>query len=253
MKVNILESGSKGNCIALTADDGTSILIDAGVAKTKIEKRLLEVGVRVDRIHAIFITHAHGDHIRGLPLADKYSIDVWATEGEFKSIKTVDEEDRNILNPYQNTIYDFEGYGDYFSVSSFSVHHDALEPVGYTVSTYNKQVAVCLDTGKVDEEMIDAMGGSDTYIIEANHDPTMLEHSIYPPSVKARVASHIGHLSNEQTADALSKLIKGKGERIYLTHLSSKNNMPALAKLTVKRRLKQLGYVAGRDYEIEVV
>ncbi|KJD42462.1 MBL fold metallo-hydrolase, partial [Paenibacillus terrae] len=95
MKVNILASGSKGNCIALTSA-GQTILIDAGIAKTKIEKRLLDVGIRPDHITAIFITHAHGDHIKGLPMANKYRIPVYATEGEWKGISGVDDELRRV-------------------------------------------------------------------------------------------------------------------------------------------------------------
>jgi phosphoribosyl 1,2-cyclic phosphodiesterase len=101
--------------------------------------------------------------------------------------------------------------------------------------------------------MLHAMGDSDIYIIEANHEPNMVEVSDYPNSVKARVLSHIGHLSNEQTAGALTKLIRGRGEKIYLTHLSSNNNLPALAEMTVKRALTKLSYKAGTHYELEVI
>jgi phosphoribosyl 1,2-cyclic phosphodiesterase len=91
MKVDILASGSGGNCIALRSGE-TTILVDAGVAKTKIEKRLLEVGIRPDSIRAIFITHAHSDHVKGLPLANKYKIPVYAAEGEWKDIQGVDDD-----------------------------------------------------------------------------------------------------------------------------------------------------------------
>ena len=85
--------------------------------------------------------------------------------------------------------------------------------------------------------MLQHMQGSNIYIIEANHEPRMVEASDYPNSVKARILSHVGHLSNEQTATALRELVRGKGEQIYLTHLSSKNNLPTLAEMTVKREL----------------
>jgi phosphoribosyl 1,2-cyclic phosphodiesterase len=94
---------------------------------------------------------------------------------------------------------------------------------------------------------------STIYILEANHEPNMVEVSDYPNSVKARIISHIGHLSNEQTADALSRLVNGVGEQIYLTHLSSHNNLPALAEMTVKRALLKKGFKANKDYKIEVI
>lgn len=252
MKVDILASGSSGNCIAITVDDKT-ILIDAGIAKTKIEKRLIEVGIMPGNIEAIFITHAHGDHIKGVPVANKYNIPVLATTGEWKNIQNVNEELRGLIfkenGLYEPHIFDMGEIG----VIPFAVHHDAYEPVGYKVLAGNKQVSICLDTGKVDEYMLEMMRDSDIYIIESNHEPRMVEASNYPNSVKARIISHIGHLSNQQTADVLAKLVQGNGEKIYLVHLSSHNNLPGLAEMTVRRELLKKGFMVGKHYELEVV
>jgi phosphoribosyl 1,2-cyclic phosphodiesterase len=247
MKVDILASGSGGNCIALRSPQ-TTILVDAGIAKTKIEKCLLDVGIRPDSIKAIFITHAHSDHVKGLPLANKYKIPVFAGEGEWKSIKGVDED---LQRPFK-TGSDFN-FDDWY-IQSFKTHHDAMDPVGYTIHDYEGQkCSICLDTGHVDKEMLSTMEFSNIYIIEANHEPNMVEVSVYPNSVKARILSHVGHLSNEQTADALSKLVMGVGEQIYLTHLSSHNNMPALAEMTVKRALTKKALRAETHYKIQVI
>ena len=244
MKIDILASGSGGNVIAVRSS-GNTILVDVGIAKTKIEKRLLEVGIRPSEVAAILITHAHSDHVKGLALANKYHIPVFASEGEWKSINGVDPDLQRIM-PDNQQISDFD-------VTAFKVYHDAFEPVGYAiVDKVGDKVSVCLDTGKVDTEMIEAMKYSEFFIIESNHEPAMLEYSNYPNSVKARVLSDIGHLSNEQTAAALSQLVKGIGEKIYLTHLSSSNNMPELAKLTAIRALNRKGFKAGKHYEIEV-
>lgn len=244
MIVNILASGSSGNCIALTIDDKT-ILIDAGIAKTKIEKALLKVDIKPTDVQAIFITHAHGDHVKGLPIANKYKIPVYASEGEWKDIHTVDEELMNeidlgvILEP--------------FHIAAFDTHHDSYEPIGYVIETADMKVSICLDTGHVDGEMLKMMKGSDIYIIEANHEPKMVERCNRPESVKVRILSDIGHLSNEQVADALTKLIKGKGEQVYLVHLSSENNFPALAEMTVIRELLNHGFRKNEHYKLEVV
>jgi phosphoribosyl 1,2-cyclic phosphodiesterase len=247
MKVNILASGSGGNCIALTSGE-TTILVDIGIAKTKIEKRLMDVGIRPDSIAAILITHAHGDHVKGLPLANKYKIPVYAAEGEWKSTSGVDEEVRKPYKAGHDIL--LEG----FYVETFRTHHDAYDSVGYVLSDYEgNKTSICLDTGHVDDQMLAKMEGSTTYIIESNHEPNMVEVSNYPDSVKARVLSNIGHLSNEQTAGALSRLITGTGEQIYLTHLSSSNNMPALAEMTVKRALSKKGFKAGIHYKVEVI
>lgn len=248
MKIDILASGSKGNVIALTSGQ-TTILVDVGIAKTKIEQRLLESEIRPDHVKAIFITHAHKDHIQGLPIANKYRIPVYVGTEEWKSVKTKVDIDL-MYNMDDKRVVDIEGR---FSVKAFKTHHDALESYGYVVEADFNKCSICLDTGHVDTSMIKAMYGSDTYIIEANHEPNMVEVSDYLPSTQARILSHIGHLSNEQTAAALSKLIRGKGEQIYLTHLSNKNNLPALAEITVKRALTKQSFKAGTHYEIEVI
>lgn len=252
MKIDILASGSSGNCIAIRSGD-TCILIDAGIAKTKIEKKLLEVGIRADEIKAIFVTHAHNDHVKGLPLANKYQIPVHASEGEWKSINNVDESLQYIVAAgYHLAI---KNGLDWLDITPFNLHHDAYSPLGYSIlSSDEKKASVCLDTGKVDSEMLDAMEDSDIYIIEANHDPAMVEASDYPLSTQARILSDVGHLSNEQTANALAKLVRGKGEQIYLTHLSNNNNLPTLAELTVRATLGlKKGFKAGIDYKIEVI
>ncbi|MDF1511078.1 hypothetical protein Gp_76 [Bacillus phage vB_Bacillus_1020A] len=248
MKVDILASGSGGNCIALTSGNST-ILVDAGIAKTKIDKRLVEIGVQPMNVRAIFITHAHGDHIKGLPLANKYNIPVFASEGEWKDIQVVEDHLKRIVKAGKGI--DFK---DVFYIEAFNTHHDAYEPLGYSVYDYQgNRCSICLDTGHVDDEMISAMEFSSIYIIEANHEPNMVEVSDYPNNVKARILSDNGHLSNMQTAEALSRLVTGHGERIYLTHLSSSNNMPKLAEMTVKKALFKKGFKAGEHYDIEVV
>lgn len=246
MKVDILASGSSGNCIAITIGDKT-ILIDAGIAKTKIEKALLAVDIRPDHIDAIFITHAHNDHTKGLPIANKYQIPVYAAADEWQAIKNVEVENKFDIDVGVYT--DF----DPFIVKPFLVHHDSFDPVGYVIESDDYKVSVCLDTGEVDSMMLETMKNSNVYIIESNHEPRMVEASNYPNSVKARILSHIGHLSNQQTAETLAKLVQGKGENIYLVHLSDKNNLPMLAEMTTKKSLHEKGFTENKHYYLEVL
>ncbi|OUM85669.1 MAG: MBL fold metallo-hydrolase [Bacillus thermozeamaize] len=246
MMVNILAGGSGGNCIAVRSGNIT-ILIDAGIPAAKIERHLLDAGIRPDEIAGIFITHAHKDHVKGLPLANKYHIPVYAAEGEWKDIHGVDEYLQCTLVPSK------PHYVRRFVVTPFETHHDAYEPLGLAIEVDGKKVSICLDTGLVDDEMLDAMQGSDIIVMEANHDPDMLAASDYPDSVRERILSDRGHLSNQQAAEALSRLVQGRGERVYLTHLSRKNNLPALARMTVEQALKRKGFKNGTHYHLEVV
>ncbi|MBD0381236.1 MBL fold metallo-hydrolase [Paenibacillus sedimenti] len=251
MKVTILASGSNGNCIHIKSGNA-GVLIDAGRWKRDIEKRLIDNGINpATDIQGICITHAHGDHIRGLTIANKYSIPVFASEGEWKDIDSVSDDLRHALTK-DNDRYSMIELGD-IHIYPFGVHHDAYEPLGYAIEDdFGNRCCVVFDTGKVDNDMLEMMEGS-IYIIEANHDPALVEASDYPIATKARILSDIGHLSNQQTAAALKRLVKGKGERIYLTHLSSSNNTPMHAKAEVMRALLEKGFIEGKHYSLEVV
>lgn len=244
MDVRIIAGGSGGNCIAVWSGS-TTILVDVGLPKTKIEQLLIENGITPGEIAAIFLTHAHKDHVQGLPLAAKYRIPVYASEGTWKTA---------ILDGSLQHIIEEDGiYFPPIGVFAFRTYHDAYDSRGFTIEDASTKAAVCLDTGKVTDEMLEAMSGSEIIIIEANHEPNMVELSNYPISVQARILSDIGHLSNEQCAEAVSKLVRGRGERIMLTHLSRMNNMRALAEAEVKRALWRRGLQAGKHYFLEVV
>lgn len=249
MIVKVLASGSKGNCVWI-GNGEVSILIDIGLAKTKVEKVMLEHDIDPTKIDAIFLTHDHGDHVSGIGFADKYKIPVFASEGTLKDIKRLDT--GKIMRA--GSFHGFDALRmSFMLVAAFAVHHDALEPFGYTITTADKKATVLMDTGHVDEQMLAAMQYSDIYVFECNHDIDMLKDGSYDDFTKSRILSDNGHLSNDAAAEALAKLVTGKGEQIYLTHMSANNNLPALAEGTVKRALRAKGLQVGKHYSIEVV
>lgn len=252
MKVTILATGSDGNCIHIQSGS-TGILVDAGKWKRDLEKRLLARGINASQdIQAIFITHSHNDHIRGLTLANKYHIPVYATYGEWQKIGGVNDELRIVLETTFGK-YDSVGLGG-LHIYPFKVHHDALEPVGYAIEDdFGNRACVVFDTGQIDDDMLEMMEGN-IYIVEANYDQQMLQDGPYEEYLKERIISpDRGHLSNDQTAEALQKLIKGCGERIYLTHLSSTNNNQEKASLAVRMALFEKGLLNRKHYFMEVV
>lgn len=237
--------------IAVRSND-TIILVEAGLQKKKIEGLLIQNGFDPTLIQAIFITHPHQDHCQGISLANKYRIPVYASEGTWKNEKymqTVDEDLQHELTVGETVNIEFE-----FFIKCFHTHHNDFDPLGFVIMDGEAQeLAICLDTGHVDDDMIEAMSGSDVIIIEANHDHDMCVNGSYHDDLKARILSDLGHLSNAQTAEALSKLIRGTGERIILTHLSKSNNTPELAEQAVEDALEAKGFERLFDYTLEVI
>lgn len=249
--VKILATGSDGNCIFLSTG-GASILIDVGLPKTHIEKIMLRENIDSSRIDAILISHEHQDHCKGIAFADKFKVPVYASEGTLKHLKRLDS--GNIIKAGAGNGIVLDALRPTFiSVTAFGVHHDAMEPIGFAIQTADRKISVMMDTGRVDDEMITAMAMSDVYVLEANHDIGMLRNGPYDDFLKRRVESDNGHLSNDQAAAALAQMVRGQGEQIYLTHMSSKNNTPALAEKTVKMALFERGLVKGKHYRLEVI
>lgn len=249
--VKVLSTGSeKGSCVYI-ATEGASVLIDAGPPKSKIEKLLLADNFDPTRIDALFVSHEHKDHVGGIGFADKFRIPVYAGEGTLKAIDRLDS--GKIIKAGRSVILDALR-PSFMTITAFQISHDAMEPLGYTVQTADRKISVLMDTGSVTDTMIEAMAMSDVYIFEANHDLDMLERSDkYHDGLKQRIRSDLGHLSNDAAAAALARLVRGQGEQIYLTHLSSNNNTPALAEKAVKLALFDKGFVKGKHYKLEVL
>ncbi len=231
IKYCILASGCTGNSIFVGAS-GINLLVDAGISGRKIEESLEKIEVNIKDISGVFVTHEHYDHIKGLGvLSRKYRIPIYLNHNTFinlpKCVGDIDESLINIINT--GVVNDLGG----LLIESFGVSHDAIEPVGYTFKVNNLKLSIVTDLGYVSQKIKDKIIGSNVFIFEANHNIDMVRMSSYPWSIKQRILSDVGHLSNEATGDALVDVITSETEIIYLCNLSKENNMRELAKLTV--------------------
>ena len=251
MKFCSLYSGSSGNSIFI-ASDNTRVLIDAGLAGKKIDEALKHIGEEASSIDGIFITHEHIDHIKGVGvLSRKYDIPIYANHNTWavmeKNIGKIKERNIRIMDRRSSiTINDLE-------IRSFNIPHDAIAPVGYTVSSAGKNASVVTDFGVFTEEIRDNIIDSDIILLESNHDVNMLRMGPYPYKLKLRVLGENGHLSNEDCGSAIVSLLKNdKKKQIVLGHLSGTNNHPDLAYQTVVDVLSANGIRPGDDVILQL-
>lgn len=245
-----LSSGSSGNCQYIETKN-TRILVDSGFSGKRVESLLSSIGVCPSTIDAVLVTHEHIDHTRGVGvLSRRYDFPIYANDntwiGMEKIIGKVSEENTKVFISEE-----------YFEIKDITIYpvnifHDALEPVGY-IFYYNKsKISIITDTGKVDDNMKSKIKGSDLYLMESNHDITMLKEGSYPWPLKQRILSPRGHLSNEDAGITLGDVISGRGETILLGHLSKDNNIPDLAHTTVKDILLKQGIDCKRDITLDL-
>jgi phosphoribosyl 1,2-cyclic phosphodiesterase len=231
--VSMLASGSRGNC-AIVASTRTKILIDAGLSCRETFKRLKSTGEDPHSLSAILITHEHSDHVYGLAtLAKKLRIPVFMTGGTHhawaRAMRMVNGE-----RPLLEKLERFESghrfqVGD-IEVKPFTIPHDAIDPVGFTFRAEGIKVSLATDLGYLPANVRDHLRGSDILIMESNHDVEMLRGGSYPWSVKQRVASNVGHLSNEKLADFFTGDYDNSAAFVVLAHLSEENNHPEIAR-----------------------
>ena len=257
MKIMNLVSGSSGNSTFVGTEQVT-VLCDVGVSMKKIEECLNTAGYTGADIDAVLITHEHIDHVKGLGVFQrKYRIPVYATDGTIDQIfrmNSLGRLDRELFRPFRP--------GDSIQlknleIQSFTVMHDAADPVCYSFTDGEKKACIATDLGCVTEDLIRGLRGCDYMLIEANHDIRMLEAGPYPYPLKQRILGDHGHLSNEAGGAFIRELLNEHVKEIRLGHLSKENNMEELALLTVRQELMGNPYVpdsselpvfvAGRD------
>ncbi|MEI3611138.1 MBL fold metallo-hydrolase [Pseudogracilibacillus sp. SO30301A] len=244
MRFSVLASGSTGNAFYLESYE-TRLLVDVGLSGKKMDQLFKEINVDPTKLNGILVTHEHSDHIKGLGiLARKYNLPIYANELTWKAMK----KSIGKINPDQ--CFHFEAnsvktFGN-IDVESFSVSHDAADPMFFNFHCEGRKVSLVTDLGYVSEKIKKTVENADAYIFEANHDISMLQMGRYPWNVKRRILGDSGHVSNEDCGLALSEVIKDKTKRVYLAHLSKDNNMKELARMSVDQVLKE------RDVEVQL-
>ena len=228
-----IASGSSGNCIFVGTNE-TSVLIDAGISGKNVAAGLASIDRKPEELDAIFVTHEHSDHIRGLGvLARKYGIPVYSTPGTKEAMlgqQMLGKVDESLFHELHA---DEQFYIRDLCIEPFRVSHDAAEPVAYRFYQGDKSVAVATDLGYYDEYIIEHLKNLDAVLIESNHDTNMLQVGAYPYYLKQRILGRRGHLSNENAGRLLGEILNDKIKAVMLGHLSKENNYEALAMATV--------------------
>lgn len=239
-----LGSGSGGNCTYLGTKH-TKILIDAGLSTKATKARLAEINVDIEDIDAILVSHEHSDHIQGLRvMAYKMGIPVFANQ----------ETAKGIVNAYHDcpkfkifsTGETFE-FGD-LEIHPFSIQHDTMDPVAFTIRLNSLKLGFCTDLGFVTSLVRNKLRECDYLYVESNHEPSMVHACPRPMVYKQRVLGRSGHLSNEACAELLGEVAHSNLKHVHLAHLSGECNNPEVALNTASQALKEQGF----DIEVSI-
>lgn len=223
MRFAVLGSGSQGNGTLISSGE-THVLVDCGFSLRETERRLARLGVSPELLSAVLVTHEHADHVHGVGLlARRYNVPVYLSRGTLRGLrKPLDAAGFLAANDTLEV--------GALSIKAVGVTHDALEPLQYVFSDGRRRLGVLTDLGCYDTNLLDSYRGLDALMIEANHCRDLLARGHYPNFLKLRVGGDYGHLNNHQAARLVSELGWENLQHLVLAHLSSKNNLPQLAR-----------------------
>lgn len=232
--VSVLSSGSCGNSF-LIVDDGTAVLLDAGLSSRELERRLALFGVEPSDVDAVVLTHEHTDHVRGARrFCAEHDVKAYGTRGTLS------------LTPLDGVLSSPVRAGESFRIGEivltpFSVMHLAAEPVAFSVMLGERAVAIASDLGCVTKEVVRHMKGAKLMMVEANYDEAVLMGGGYPEFLKKAINGKNGHLSNADAGLLCSEAATEDTAEVVLVHLSMENNTPELAGKAVEGRLRRSG------------
>ena len=254
MKVKVLASGSTGNCTYIETTD-QKIIIDAGISKKMIELELDNIGVSLSEIKTILITHEHDDHIRSLgAVLRKSDMTCYLTSGTYNAILNgknesliklliQKKEDGHIilLNRLEKSILYPDILLEKTLINVLPTFHDAIEPIGFKIIDENKSVVYITDTGYIHNCLYETISDADCYVLECNHDPYILMASDRSDSLKRRILSEHGHLSNEDAFVTLANVMGQNTKVVFYAHISQECNLTEIIELTRKKVMGSFG------------
>jgi phosphoribosyl 1,2-cyclic phosphodiesterase len=244
-------SGSSGNC-HYVGYKNTNLLIDAGLSGKRIETNLAKADIDIKTVKGILITHEHSDHIKGAGiLSRKHDIPIYTNKNTWESMKDKigNVKEHNIKIFESNTQFEIEDV----VIKSFSIDHDAAEPVAYSFYNGKEKISIATDLGCINNNIRENLFDSKLVVLESNYDENMLMMGSYPYYLKRRVLSNKGHLSNEDAAKFCTELINKGTQTILLAHLSKENNFPELAYETSKGILSENNIKVDKDVKLKVL
>ena len=242
--ITSLNSGSNGNCYYI-GNDEEAIFVDAGISCRETEKRMLRLGLKMEKVKAIFISHEHTDHISGLPvLAKKYKLPVYITAGTLQHGQL--DLEKQLVVPFQ--AYEAVQVGG-LSVTAFPKFHDANDPHSFIVASSTETVGVFTDIGKPCDHLISHFQQCHAAFLEANYDEDMLMNGRYPIFLKNRIRGGEGHLSNAQALELFITHRPAFMSHLLLSHLSKDNNCPKLVKELFDRHTSNTSIVVASRFE----
>ncbi len=237
LRLTILGSGSSGNCAVVSTGE-TTLLIDAGLSARQIVQRLELAGMSLDEVNGILLSHEHGDHTRGMEiLCRKHAIPVLCTSLTQESLagSIVFKSPPRWQLMQTGCAFEFRD----LRIESFSVPHDAVDPVGFVIADAESRLGVLSDVGFITRLIIERLRSAHSLFIEANYDARLLEADTKRPwATKQRISSRHGHLSNDQVAELIEAVAHDDLHHIVLGHLSDDCNDPDTAVRRVHEALR---------------
>ena len=244
LSITSLNSGSNGNCYYI-GNSTEAVLIDAGISCREIEKRMKRLGLPIEKIKAVFVSHEHTDHISGVPMfTKKYKVPVYITIATLKQGK---------LRLEKKLIRSFKAHEPIIigelAITAFPKFHDASDPYSFIIDCKKIRVGVFTDIGTPCKQLIKHFKKCHAAFLEANYDERMLEEGSYPYFLKNRIRGGLGHLSNKQALECFITHRPTFMSHLFLSHLSKNNNSPAVVEKLFNEHAANVKIILASRYE----